>query len=112
MYTIANRRVSILRGTTTDEFDDVVDAGELTPLIRGIPAHIVESSHTTTDPATQTPRTVRVIRAALPSGTPITTDDRIRDDGTGIVYSIQSLEQPSTFGFTPDLDLTLRRVTD
>jgi DNA/RNA-binding domain of Phe-tRNA-synthetase-like protein len=112
MYAMANCRISVLRGTALDEFNDVVDTGATTPLLHGLPAQIIESSHITTDPSTQMPRTVRTIQAALPSNLPLDTGDRIRDDGTGVVYTVQSLERPSTLGFTPDLAATLRRVTD
>lgn len=110
MYAAANCRISILRGTTTTEFGDLADAGEFTPVLTGQPAQVIEVSQVTTDPATQTPRSVRRIEARLGSQVGILETDRIRVERTGVIYTVQELTRPDPFGFTPDLELVLRRI--
>lgn len=110
MYAMANCRVSILRGTTTDEFGDLADAGEFTPVLVGQPAQVVEVSQFTTDPATQTPRSVRRIEARISSRVGVRESDRLRVEGNGRIYTVQEITRPDPLGFTPDLELVLRRV--
>ncbi len=109
MYALATTTVSILRGTTTDDVGDEVDTGDV--YASGIIAALIEKNHTTWDRATQQRRTVRVITCTLPSGTDVTSEDRIRDEKTGYVYAITDVTQPYAVGIVPDLDLELKRIT-
>jgi hypothetical protein len=110
VYAPATCLASILRPT-----------GALTPLgdrsasytviATGVPASITEDSKRTWDPATQTPRTVRVLSALIGSATDIRKGDRLRDDTHGgLLYVVKDVTQERSFAYTPDLDLDLGRV--
>lgn len=109
MYALATTKVTILRGTVTDDVGDVLDTA--TPYKTGVIAALIESNATTWDAATQQRRTVRRITLTLPSGTDVLSSDQILDEETGYVYSITQLTQPNAPGLVPDLDLILQRVT-
>lgn len=108
MQELATTSVQILRGETADAYGDVVDA--TTVASAGIPASIVESSRTVTDPASQTPRTVRAISCVMPGWADVLNTDRLRDS-CGTVYAIISLEAQPSLGYPADTILALRRVT-
>lgn len=109
MYALATTTVSILRGTSVDEYGDAYDNG--TVAASGIPAAVVEESRRTYDRATQTPRTIRAVRGTLGSGVDVREGDQLRDDRTGLIYAVQAVTQPGGVGMTPDLDVDLIRVT-
>ena len=109
MYALATTKITILRGTTTDDVGDIVDTGEVYKT--GIIAALIEKGHQTWDAATQQRRTVRTIHLTLPSGTDIRSTDQVRDEETGLVYAVVDVTQPGAVGIVPDLDVELRRVT-
>lgn len=77
----------------------------------GVPMSIVESGRRTSDRATQTPRTVRAVSGLVGSGTDVLIGDRIRDDTNGgILYVVNTVTQPRSFGYLPDIELDLTRV--
>lgn len=80
------------------------------PLHSGVVASIIEKDSRVWDPATQTPRVVRVVRGTVPSTTDILTGDRIRDDTHGVLYAVQNVTRPRAPGRTPDAELELKRV--
>ena len=107
---VANTRVSILRGTTTDAYGDIQDAE--VALYTGVPAALVETARTAFDPSTQTPRTVRSITCVIPDGLSVTNSDQILDEPTQQRYAIEEILRPPTLiGAPVDIVLTLRRVT-
>lgn len=106
----ANTTCSVLRGTDVDEFGDIEDAS--TPLMVGIPAILLETVKTTTDPATQTPRTVRSAYCRVPSWTGVLNSDRIVDESSGRKYAVTDVDSPGSINGAPgDLVLTLKRIT-
>ncbi|WUH94566.1 hypothetical protein OG900_33420 [Streptomyces sp. NBC_00433] len=113
MQAIANTRVTVLTGTTTDDFGDTVDS--LTPGTdprqQRIPASLTQSGKTVTTPEQPTPRVIRTHIARLPAGTPVGPEDRLRDDVTGTVYAITAVTAEPGIGHTPDVRLDLKRVT-
>lgn len=109
MYSLANCTVSVLRGTSTNAYGDVLDNN--TVAASGIPAFIAVQSRTVTDAASQTPRVVQTIRGALGSAVDIQDTDQLRDDTHGVTYAVEAVTQPLAAGITPDLELELRRVT-
>jgi len=109
MYIIATTTASILRGSSVDTYGDSTDTNAV--VATGIIASIRETSRLVTDPSTQEPRIVRLTQATLPSGTDVRDTDNIRDDTYGVTYQIQSVTQNRAPGFTPDLELELKRVT-
>lgn len=109
MYELATCTASILRGTTTDTFGDTVD--NATVITTGIPASIREGGRTVYDAATQTPRVVRTIQARMPANTDVRDTDQVRDDTHGVTYVVTEVTAPREPGFTPDLELQLKRIT-
>ncbi|HMG61317.1 MAG TPA: hypothetical protein VK599_00050 [Streptosporangiaceae bacterium] len=113
MRAIANTRATILTGTTTDEFGDVIDSATpgADPRQRGFPASITQSSKTITTPEQPTPRVIRTHIAQLPADTPVGPEDRLRDDVTGTVYAITAVTAERGIGHAPDVRLDLKQVT-
>ena len=109
MYDLATCTASILRGTTTDAFGDPLDTA--TVVTSGVLAAIREDTRTVFDQATQTPRVVRRIRGVMPSDTEVRDTDRIRDDTNNVTYIVTEVTAPRQPGFSPDLQLELKRIT-
>jgi hypothetical protein len=111
MWALATCRASIFRGSTPDEYGDPTPSNAI-PLYTNVLASIEERNSRTWDPATQTPRVVRVVSGTVPSTTDILTGDRIRDDRNGVLYMVQNVTRPRTPARTPDVQLDLKRVGD
>lgn len=109
MQALATTSVSVLRGTTEDEWGDEIDS--TTPAYTGVPAAIVESSRVTTDPATQAPRTIRSISCVMPGWADVLNSDRLQDEATGSIFAVIEVSAQPSLGYPPDTLLTLRRVT-
>lgn len=106
----ANTTASVLRGTTSNQFGDVIDAS--TPVITGLPVTLIETGKSVQDPSTPTPRTIRQIYASVPEWAGITSSDRLMDESTGDVYIIISVTKPPTIiGAPVDTVLTLKRIS-
>lgn len=108
MYGLANCTISVLRGTTTDAWGDIVDSSAVHA--SAIPAFIVVKSRTVYDPSTQTPRAVQSIVGAVGSDVDIRDTDQILDESHSVTYAVESVTQPLGAGITPDQTLELRRV--
>lgn len=100
--------VSILGGTTDDDFGDSADNSTVSA--SGIPASILEQSRQGTDRATGAARVIRYVTGRVSADTPVSEDNRILDERTGIVYVIESVSRQSSIMGTPDLKLDLRRT--
>lgn len=113
MRAIANTRATILTGTTTSEWGDTVDSNtpSTNPAQRGFPAAITEAGKTISTPEQTVPRVIRTHIARLPAGTPVGSQDRLRDDITGTVYAITAVTAETGVGLAPDVRLDLKRVT-
>lgn len=113
MIAVATTRVTVLTGTTTSEWGDVVDsnAPSTDPKLRGIPASLVERTRLVTTPESTVPRVIRYSVCRLKGGLAVGAEDRIRDDRTGQIYAITAVTPPTGIGHTPDLRLDLKRVT-
>ena len=109
MQEIANTQLTIMRGTAVNETGDVTDVG--LPMYRDVPAALVEQSHVTYDPASQTRRTIRTAVCVVPSWTDVDIDDTIMDQGQNpaTYYMIESMvRQPTLTGAPAKIILTLR----
>jgi hypothetical protein len=106
----ANTRVSVLRGTETNDYGDVVDGAA--PVLAGIPASLLETSRRTYLPAEGAFRVVRSIVCRLPPRTQVLKGDRIRDERTNVVYVINDLnDNPGSPAHIPDVVVQLSRTT-
>jgi len=99
----------VLRGTTTDDYLDTVDAD--TVASSGVPAAIRERTSRVSGGATGQPRVVRVVSGQVRSGTDVRIGDRLRDDTHGVIYTVENVTDPGGPGNTADLELELKRVT-
>lgn len=106
---IATTTVTVLSGTESDEFGDAKD--NLTPSATGVPASILEQQRIVFDPSSGRLTPVRLITGRVPALTVITDNDRIKDEGTGQIYIVDSVDQPQSPVTTLDIRLELRRIT-
>lgn len=107
---IANCEVSILRGTTTDEFGDPVESD--VPVYTGIPASIREVASNETTMAEGMPRQVRYLVGRLPTGTDIQYEDRLRDEDNGRIYQVDGIDETNQSAILDlGVRLELRRVS-
>jgi hypothetical protein len=113
MIARATTRVTVLTGTTVDDWGDTVDSATpgTDPRQRGLPAAITLASKTITTPEQPTPRVIRTHVARLPAATPVGPEDRLRDDTTGTIYAITAVTAETGIGHTPDVRLDLKQVT-
>lgn len=109
MYALASTRVSILRGTSTDDYGDETD--EPTVVASGVLACIREVASRVQDRTTGTPRQIRRVEAQLPSPTDVRVGDRLRDDRHHLTYLVENVTAPGGPGHTADLEVELKRVT-
>lgn len=109
MQAVANTKVSILRGTTTDAYGDEKDTD--TPIATGIPASLVEQSRRVTTRDNPTPRIVRYAVARVPARTDVTDQDRLLDERTGATYIVDAVSGMANPAIEVDRRLDLRRTT-
>ena len=112
MYALATCRASIYRGSTTDEYGDEVEGHDASLRVaQDILAHITQRSVRAFDPSSGMPRVFRTSLGIMPSGTDVRTNDRIRDDTHGVVYTVNAVTTNTVPGLTPDTVLELERIT-
>jgi hypothetical protein len=107
VYSLATSRITVRRGTTTDQFGDKVPG--TTVVYQGI-ADIQETSNRYFDRATQTPRTVRSLDMAVGSNADIRSGDYVHDETYNLDYQVLDVELefgPLTRG---DTTCALKRV--
>lgn len=100
---IATTRAALLRGETTNDLGDEVDAltvvelrdedGELVRVFDDFPASIIEKSRREFDEASNTWRTVRYYAGRVPSDIPVRAGDRIRDNRDGTLFAVSEAER-------------------
>jgi len=97
--------VDVLRGTSTDEFGDVVDLD--TVAIPAVPASIIEQRQRPHQPRDGEDRNIRYFKGRVPRGTGITKGDRLRDTKTGSVYVVESVYQQANPFWAQDQSMDL-----
>lgn len=112
MWALATCRGSVFRGSTPDPTYRHPVPNNTAPLYTGVLAEITERDRRVWDPATQTPRVVRIVTGKVPSTTDVLTGDRFRDDTNGVLYVVQNVTRPRAAGRAPDVVLDLKRVGD
>ena len=107
---IENVTVAVLRGTTVNQFGDIIDAD--TAVYTGVRAGLYETNDTVFDPASQMPRTIRETKLWLPLALGVTTDDRIVDESTGDRYMVTEVVRPPALApVSVPLVYTIKRIT-
>ncbi|WP_326779721.1 hypothetical protein OG481_02165 [Streptomyces longwoodensis] len=109
MQAVATTSLTILRGTTTDAYGDEQDTD--TPKYTGIPASLVEQSRRVTTRDDPTPRIVHYAVSRVPAGTDVTDQDRVRDERTGAIYTVDAVSGMDNPALQVDRRLDLRRTT-
>lgn len=96
MYALATTTISILRGSSTDQFGDEVEDNS-TIAASGIPASLIEnvkrqqgfqSARRVMDPSSGTPREIYYFICRVPFGTDVLLSDRIKDEADSVIYAI------------------------
>lgn len=109
MIATPNTTVSILRpGGPIDDYTGEVENESVAA--SGVLASVMEQSRTVFDPASGTPIIVRFTRGRLPSGTDVTTADRVLDERTNFTYTVQSVRQVQSPVHTNDVTVELVRT--
>ncbi len=76
--------VDVLRGSAVDPYGDPADVDVDVVVYRELPAALVETSRTSRDPASGTPRTIRSVTLRLRHGVALLAGDRIRDVASSV----------------------------
>ncbi|MCX5365943.1 hypothetical protein OG864_45415 [Streptomyces sp. NBC_00124] len=105
---LATTTVSILRGTTEDEFGDEADTA--TTLAVGIPASLIEATRTAMEPVSGTPRIIRTHVCRLPPAVDVTENDRIKDEQTNEIYIVVAVTKNSNPVLAQPLRADLKRT--
>lgn len=107
MWSRPNAVISVLTGTSVDALGDVYDNASVSA--SGIPASIIEQSPRQVNvPADGRTDVVRRYAGRVPTNVSVTSNDRIRDDLSGVVYEIDNVTDSTRVG---ERRLDLRRVT-
>lgn len=101
MIAHATTRVSILRGTSTNEFGDEVDNDVVAA--SGIPASRNQISHRAKTESSSSERTVRKLTFRVPRGTNIQPGDRLGDERLGDICLVDSVKIENSYGVAMDL---------
>jgi len=109
MWAIPTTTVSVLRGSSTDAFGDVVDAD--TVAASGVPCSLLEQRRTVFTPAEGRVQQVLYFTARVPGDTVVLLSDRIRDENTGQVYRVDSSSQVQSPVQLNDVRLDLRKAS-
>lgn len=105
----ATTRVSIYRGSTTDEYADDVDDNSA-PIASGVLASIVEQSRRVFLPVENRMTVVMNATGRVKSGTDITEGDRVKDEKTDRFYYVEGVSNPQVTRGLSDIRLTLKAV--
>lgn len=109
MIAVPTATVDVLRGTTTNDFGDVVEAD--TVEIAGVPASIVEQRQRPHEPKGAEDRIIRIFKARVPHGTGVQKGDRLRDIADGTVYVVDNVYLQANPFWRPDQALDLSITT-
>lgn len=107
MY-LATTTVSILGGSGEDEFGDEIDG--MTVLASGVPASLIESARTASEPVSGIKRIVRTHVCRLPPGTDIDEEKRIKDEQTNEIYIVVAATRNANPALAQPLRADLKRT--
>jgi hypothetical protein len=101
-------RVSVLRGSTVNVFDDPTDAA--TVVLVGVPMAITETARTTTDHADDRQKSVFTYSGRCKYGTDVRQGDRLLDRDGVTYYAVRAVTTVSNPITKNDVRLDLERV--
>ena len=105
---LATTTVSILGGSSEDEFGDETDG--TTVLASEISASLIEATRTAMEPVTGTPRIIRTHICRLPPGTAVDENKRIKDEQTNEIYIVVSVTRNANPVLAQPLRADLKRT--
>lgn len=108
MHARATTTISIYRGQADDEWGDPKDSD--TPVAIGVRASIAEQKVYYKSEVTTQPRNLRWARMRVSHGTDIRTNDRIRDERTGYIWTIVNISPLQNPSIRQDLRVDLQLV--
>lgn len=106
MYAFPTTTVSVLRGSTTDDFGDTVAAD--TVAASGVPFSLLEQRRGVYTAVDNRVQQVRYFTGRAPADADILVTDRIMDEATGQVYFVDTVTQVGSPVTLNDLRLDLR----
>lgn len=110
MTLLATTTVSVLTGQGTDDYGDPVD-DNTTTAATGVEASIIEQRRTVFGPDDSQGRIVRITTGRLRPGVDVQPGYRLRDERTGLLYAVNSVDQTQSPVGTPDQRMDLTRVS-
>ncbi len=108
MIAIPNTTIAILGGSSSSDFEDPVEG--TTVVASGLPAFIMENRQIVATESDPQARAIRYYTGRLPFGTEVSDSQRIRDELTGELFSIDHVSKPRNGIVPQDVRLDLRRV--
>lgn len=105
----ATTTVAITRGETTDDYGDPIEAN--TVVAAGVPASILEQQSRAQRPVDGRTDNVRSYTMRVRTNVTVLRDDRVHDEQTGVVYTIDEVVTPVNPAGHPVRRVVLRRVT-
>lgn len=109
MYALPTTTVTILRGSTTDDFGDTVAAD--TVAASGVPFSLLEQRRTVFTAVDNRVQQVLYYTGRAPGDTDIRLQDRVRDETTGSTYYVDSVTRVGSPVTVNDLRLDLRKAS-
>lgn len=109
MLAQATCTVSILRGTTTTDYDDLADVD--TVVASGLPASLIEQRRIVTTFGDDRPQVVRYWTLRLLAGTDVRDGDRVKNEQTGEIFMVDSLATQEVVVHHGEIRVDLRRIT-
>lgn len=108
MYSRSTTTVDILRGTSQDDYGDDIDNDNV--VASGRPASIIEQKGYSQPEVTTQPRNFRYARCRMNSNEDVRTNDRIRDNRTGWIWTITNVSGLQNPFISQDLRIDLMHV--
>lgn len=88
---IATGTYALLRGSSTDAYGDEIDLDTVVDGYGEIVGSVVEQSQASTRETDRAPRDVRRFVGRFPSFVPFQNEDRLKDNASGVIYTIASM---------------------
>lgn len=106
MIAMPTTTITVLRGEGTDNYGD--DAPTKVPILKNIPASIIERRMRTFDADTQTPRFVNYYVMRVDSSTKLIAGDTIYDERTQVTYLVEDFNINANPTYGQDLKVNIK----